>query len=291
MSIRAISTSSKPAFTDEKFNLFSLPEIYVRVRKLMDNPDSSFDDFADAVKTDPNLTYKILGMVNSPFFGFSGQIDTITRALNFIGLGQFHDLVLTMSVLKSFDGIPNELIDMPAFWRRNVYCGVLSSLIAEKCNIPDSERLFVAGVLHEIGHLILFSELPSESREALLRSEHENRPLFKIERDIMGIHYGQVGKQLMQRWNFPENIQEITECHTEPEKAKQYTRDATIVHIAHAFAHEEDFHDKLKYIVDNVDPFAWQTTTLTPETILLLVKEAEQKSAELMKQIVGKSAC
>ncbi len=252
----------------------------------MDDDSSRIKNFAEVVQIDPNLAAKVLKIVNSAYFGFSGRIDTITRALNLLGLGQLHNLVLGVSAVNSFSGISSDLIDMRMFWLRNLYCGVLSRLFAQACKFRESEKLYVIGLLHEVGHLILFKGFPEQSTEAILRADREQRPLFQVEWEIIGLDYGQVGQQLMQAWKLPDDFQEITACHTEPETAQNNPLEASIVHIAHIFSETGNSASDPEQLVDRVDPFAWKTTGLNYDDISPLFGEGIKQSAELIKLIL-----
>ena len=277
---------SPDELVDGVMALISLPEVYLRIRALMHDDGSRLSDFADVVQTDSNLVAGVLRIVNSAYFGFSGKIGTITRGLNFIGIGQLHNLVLSVSAIKSFSGISNNIVDMPTFWLRSVHCGILSKLFAEACNLRQSEQLFIIGLLHEIGHLILFSALPNESSEVLETASTQQRPLYQVEQEFFGFHYGQLGKRLMQEWSLPEDIQEIAEYHPHPSTAPEFQLEACIVHIADIFSQTGNSEADPEQLIERVDPFAWQTTGLTYEDIEPLFGEAMKQSAELIKVIL-----
>ncbi len=270
-------------------NLISLPEIYLRIRELVDDPSADLEDFSNVVITDPNLSSSVLRVVNSAFFGFGGQIDTISRALNFFGIGQLHDLVLSISAVNSFSDISNEFIDMTEFWRRSVFCGVLTRILGSECNIRGSERLFVIGLLHEVGQLILFSELPDQSKKALVQSEGEAQLLCEAQREIIGFDYAQVGAELMQLWNLPNNFQEITACHTEPNSADQCVIESCLLHIAHAYGIALALEEESENYLQRIDPFTWKSTGLDAEKINALLPEAQTQAQEVFELISKKS--
>lgn len=270
----------------ETVDLVSMPEVYLKIRQLMDDPSSDIENFAKIISTDPNLVGTVLRIVNSALYGFSGQIGTIARALNFIGIRQLHDLVLSVSAVSSFTGIPNDIIDMRLFWRRSVLCGVLSSLLAKECGIKDSERLFVIGLLHEIGHLVLFSRMPDKSRQVLEREKIEDRPLYQIEQELLGFHYAQLGQELMKIWKLPESFQDITRHHVKPSVDTPSAVESSVVHIAHAFAHAKESDQ----IEDVTDPVSWQISKIALDEIDSVVNDANEKSAAIYALIIGQSA-
>jgi HD-like signal output (HDOD) protein len=251
-------------------NLISLPEVYLKIRGLMDDPHSVLDDFTAVVNTDPGLLAVVLKIVNSAFFGFSGQIGDINRALNLIGIGQLHDLVLSLSAVGSMD-LPNEIEALQVFWQRNIYCGVVSQLLAKKLKLQDAESLFVIGLLHEIGRLLLFLVHPKQSKQIIDLALAENRPLATLEREVFGADYGKVGQVLMAEWKLPLKFQSITEQHVEPGNATEYTDETAILHVAHQVA-------------VNKFPGADSFQTELDEGLLAIIKTTEEEMNDLYEQ-------
>ena len=266
-------------------DLVSLPEIYLKIRELMDDPDSCLDDFAAVVNTDPALVASVLKIVNSAFFGFAGQIDNINRALNLIGIGQLHDLVLSLSAVSSLD-LPNDIEKLSIFWQRSIYCGVLSRLLAKKLHLPDAESLFVIGLLHEIGRLILFLKYPKESKLAVHQAQSENLSLTNVERITFGTDYGEIGQALMAEWNLPNKFECIIGYHLEPCNATEYVIETSIVHIAHiAAANKFPGADSYQY---EMNPEILAQLTTSEEEMNDLFTEADQIAIEMERMILGK---
>lgn len=215
--------------------LFSLPEVYRRIRELMDDAHSDLEDFSKIVITDPNLTACMLKIVNSAYFGFTGHIASIHQALNVLGIGQLHDWVLSISAVGSLS-MPNDIIEMAHFWRCSIYCGVLSKLLGEHQQLKEPGSLFVIGLLREIGHLVFFFKFLQQSRQVLLEAEQTVRSMMMIEREIFSLHYGEAGQQLMKFWHLPVKFQFITAFHPEPATAQEHQVETAIVHIAHHYA-------------------------------------------------------
>ncbi|NOY63354.1 MAG: HDOD domain-containing protein, partial [Gammaproteobacteria bacterium] len=122
---------------------------------------------------------------NSPFYGFPSQINTISRAITIIGTRELRDLVLATLVVRTFNGLDNELISMEQFWRHSVTCAVVARVLAGHLHESNTERFFVVGLLHDIGSLIIYRKIPELAREALLRSEHGDIALYQAERDVI----------------------------------------------------------------------------------------------------------
>ena len=266
--------------------LISLPEIYLKIRRLMNEETSVLDDFAIVVNGDANLAARVLTIVNSSFYGFPGQISSISRALNFIGISQLHDLVLSISAIKSLS-LPTTVIDMHKFWQRSIFSGVFAKSFAEELKLRDCESFFVIGLLHEIGHLILALDDPHKFQELQNLASEKNQSLYQIEFDYFGFHYGQVGKALMKEWNLPANFQEITEHHPDFLTSQQFVIETAILHIAHHYALAAENQEQAEQIRLQIEPSAWQTLGTNAENIDFMANEAKQWAKEMEQMVLS----
>jgi len=225
--------------------LISLPEVYLKIRELMDDPDSCLDDFSVVVSTDPALIASVLKIVNSAFFGFTGKIDSVARAINLLGIGPLHDLVLSLSAVDALD-LSNDIEELVLFWKRSIYCGVVSRLIAKKLNLQNAETLFVVGLLHEIGHLVLFQKYSQQCKQNIVQAKIDKLPLSEVENSVFGTDYAKIGQALMNEWNLPFKFQCVIGLHPDPKQASEFINETNIMHIAHQsavnkFTEEDDF--------------------------------------------------
>ena len=267
--------------------LMSLPDLYLRLRSVLDEPELSLAKVADVISQDPAITARLLRMVNSAYFGFVSKIDTVSRAVRMLGTQQVHDLVLATSVAKLFAGLSSKVMDMDTFWRSSVYCAVLSRQLGSRCRLLDNERLFVAGLLRDIGHLPMYQSIPELSQEALQRAARENRPLFLMERELIGFDYAQVGGRLMQKWALPKSLWEITLYHTEPDKTREYSLEISIMHIASTFTEGIWLNREPEECLRHIQPVAWVNTSLAPETVLEIKPETDQQLEQAVDLIFG----
>ena len=269
----------------EVTELISLPEIYLKIRQLMDDPSSDIHDFAEVIRYDPNLSVTVLKVVNSAYYGFTGQIDSIARAVNMIGIGQLHDMVLGISAISSMD-FPNDIVPLKTFWRSSLFSGVLSRLLAEQLKIRQSERLFVNGLLHEIGHLLLYAKFPEQARQTMQTAQENGQGIHEAEQQLLGCHYGQIGAMLMAQWNLSANFQTLT-CHQPTPQAVNENRiETALLHLAHGYAHKQ-FTENEQTLDQLIDSAAWDITQLTPEQVEPTLETAQTTSADMEKVILG----
>jgi len=266
----------------ESIPLISLPDVYIRLRSVVNSPQTSMSDVAQVIVHDPAITARLLKLVNSSYFGLVAKVDTMTHAINLLGTQQVHDLVLATVVVDSFSGFSNDSLNIYDFWFNGVYCAVTARLLAFHCDGLDTERPFIAGLLHRIGHLISYHQLPEESLASVELAKQKDWPLYLAERDVLGFDYAQLGAELMREWQLPQSLQIITEFQTEPLKALKYTKETAIVHIASAITHNAlaDIPVTTDSLV--VNPACWQISGLTAENMPVIKAEVDQQASSVM---------
>ncbi len=263
-------------------NLVSLPEVYLKIRQLIDHPRSNIDDFANVVMLDPGLSARVLKIANSAFFGFAARIETLSRAINLMGISQLHDLVLATSAINAFRKLPADVINMEDFWRESVHCGVVSRLLATHCNVLDSERLFVMGLLHQVGHLIIYAKQAKEAQEVLRREENESRALYLLEREVLGYDYAQVSAALMHAWKLPESFQITVGMHPEPGRVDSFELETAIIHLARQIVHQHELGSRGIVRELAIDPAAWRVTGLSEDVVEPIRRESMRYLLETM---------
>lgn len=210
----------------------SLPAAYLAVKKIIDDPNGSIPRLAGAMSSDPAMTARVLRVVNSPFYGYPGRIDTVTRALNILGMQQVHDVVLAWAISSAFADVHPAAVPMKLFWRQSVTRAVAARLLARQAGFIDAERLFVEGLLSDIGHLIMYVGLPDKALEARASSAETGRPLHEVERELIGCDYAEVGAALVLIWELPNCFHEPIACQIDPSTAITHRLEAAILHLA-----------------------------------------------------------
>jgi len=212
--------------------LVSLPLAVARISIILERETFSAEEVAEAIGQDPALTARLLKIVNSPYYGLSGRVETITRAIGLVGVDTLYGLALTTSVIQGFRKIPTCLVNMTDFWLNSLYCGVIARLLAKEASVLHCERLFVAGLLHRIGALIVYMRLPDNAREILLAAAGDDRLIPDLEKDQLGFTYAEVSAELAKAWKMPAPLREAIRWHLEPERAGDYRLEAGLLYLA-----------------------------------------------------------
>ncbi|MBI3776609.1 MAG: HDOD domain-containing protein [Gammaproteobacteria bacterium] len=181
---------------------------------------------------------RLLRVANSSAYGLSSKVDSVVRAASVIGTARLRDLVLATSTVSAFEGIPNTLVTMDNFWRHSLYCAVAARVLAERFHKRSADTLFIAGLLHDIGQLLIFNQRPQQAKEALLKAldGSDDLPMHEAERAVLGFDHAQVGGELLRHWNFPDVLAECVEFHHAPKQAKKFPEEVAFIDVANTIA-------------------------------------------------------
>jgi HD-like signal output (HDOD) protein len=265
--------------------VFTLPEIYFRVRDVVDDPDSTMDDLAEVLKMDPAISARLLRIVNSPLYGFPKQIDTISRAVNIIGMQAINDLVTATTIGRTFSGMTVQLMDGPMFWRKSVLCALLAGKIAKSCGIHDSERFFIEGLLRDIGHFVLYQTIPQRAQSALIEAGYLEASLAEVEQSNIGCDFTEVGAELIRSWGMPTQIEQAVRYQLSPNEAGDFTLHAAIVHLAGVVADHEEIESSRRPEIVPFDPFAVTTTQFSLANLPALLTDARAQLQDTLALI------
>lgn len=269
--------------------LVSLPEVCIRVNEMLEDPKINANDIGKVISQDTGLTARLLKIVNSSFYGFPSRIETVSRAVTVIGLRELRGLVLAASAVEAFSKIPNDVLNMVKFWRHSVYCGVVAKILAQRCNVLHSERLFVGGLLHDIGKLIISHRLPNEAREILRLQRETGMTDIEAERQILGFDHAVVGGELLKTWQMPKTLMYAVRYHHEPQESDDALIDVSLVHIANALTFIAEQGLDAEVGSHEVELYAWQTTGLDQSITDEVFKEAGELFTEALESILPRT--
>jgi putative nucleotidyltransferase with HDIG domain len=228
------------ALLEDVEGLVSPPDVCLRLFELINAPKTGAADIAAVVNFDPNLTARLLRVANSSFYNFSRKIDTISRAITVIGNVELYQLVLSIAAVKTFAHIPNELVKMETFWRHSVYTGLLARALAIRANVLHPERLFVAGLMHDLGSLVLYHQRPDAMRDILLVADGDEEVLYQSELERFQFSHASVAAYMMEQWQLPEALVDAIKWHHQPERAQEANVEAHILYLANHLVNESE---------------------------------------------------
>ncbi len=268
----------------------SLPEIYVRVTELLKTEDSTAKEIGDALQTDPNLTARILKVINSAYFGLRNPVTSIPQVVGLLGREQLQQVVLgsvLSGVFKNFD-----ITDFPMrdFWQHSIKAALIGRQLAmQNPRILDHEAFFTIGLLHDIGWLVVANVAPGSFSKVSRLAKQENRNILDIEREILGVTHVEVSVSLLQKWGLPEIIVECVKHHHDDSAVSEHLVETKIVHLTNQLcglnlAQEVTLEDLEQEITDLLPSIPnWELTQCSAEQIAIACQLASRQWREVME--------
>jgi putative nucleotidyltransferase with HDIG domain len=223
-------------------NLPTLPQVVSRLISIVNNPATSFSDVAFVVGQDLSLSAKVLRMANSAFYGMPRTIGTVANAVAILGLKVISTLVVSLTV---FDMFPREskriLFDRKAFWVHCLGCGIIARLFCvqlPKVVLFDAEEAFCAGLLHDIGKVVMEQYLHDDFHRALRTAARKGIPMIEAEQKVLGFTHTEVAAWLISRWGLPPELMTPIVYHHDPFAAPDNQDIAMLCHLADNVCYE-----------------------------------------------------
>jgi putative nucleotidyltransferase with HDIG domain len=208
----------KPASVEDLVNGFdrlpSLPAVVAELIETLNGGNTNFACLADEIAKDQSLVARVMRLANSPFYGFPGGIGSIREAVTLLGFNSVRNLVVTSTLMDLFPGQGGEF-DWPEFWRHSLHTGACARLLAAAVR-QDREAAFLAGILHDVGRLLVGAYLPGEFAASLAFQEEHGVPLIEADQALWGTDHTRLGSAAARHWRLPEPICHAVENHHAP---------------------------------------------------------------------------
>jgi putative nucleotidyltransferase with HDIG domain len=223
----------------------SLSTTVTKVLHICNQPETSPKDLNQVISLDPVLTGRVLKLINSAYYSLPNKITTLTRAIIMLGLNTVKNLALSTAVLGTVNKVGSfQRMSMDQFWTHSICVGVTAkALAAEKgIDLLLREECFVAGLLHDLGKIVLSSCFPDQYDQVLKETRSGHGSLYAVEREVFGGDHGAVGRMISEKWQFNETITDALSYHHNPIEAPVDSRDlVAIVAMANIYANIYDF--------------------------------------------------
>jgi putative nucleotidyltransferase with HDIG domain len=211
----------------------ALPAVVQKVMELTEDPRSSAQDIEAVLKKDQSLTAEVLRLANSAFYGIPRRISTVSEATVFLGFKTVKSVVLTASCRSMMQRkLSGYFLERGELWKHSLSAALSAQLLSKKVKFPHPEAAYTAGLLHDIGKLILDTYLKESYQEVLKQVEEGEVTFLEAEEEILGFNHAAVGARLAERWGFPSSLTEAIGFHHQPEKASEAPKLCAIVHLA-----------------------------------------------------------
>ncbi len=215
----------------------TIPNVLLKLNEVVKDPESSADDVARVISVDPAITTNILRIVNSAYYGLQVRVSSITLAVSIMGFNLTKKVALKAAIFSVFgkkrDPIPE--FNPEDFWKHSLFTGVAAKVLASESPNFSSfqpEDLYICGLLHDIGKIILYESSPEIFQKALRLSIKQEIPLFQAEEEIMGFKHSDVGSVLAIKWFLPEDLTIAIRYHHSPVNDPFHKSLSALIHLA-----------------------------------------------------------
>lgn len=219
----------------------SLPAVYRELMDVLHADDASVEQAARIIAKDVGMVTKVLQVVNSPLYGLRGHVSNPTQAVALLGLNSLKSLALSTKVFAQFDQRKLPFFSLELLWQHGMTTGIHARAIAKTEAVEQAlaEDAFTAGLLHDVGTLVLASNLPHQYRDMLAIMQDQGLSEWVAEREVFGATHAEVGGYLLEQWSLSQTIVNAVAYHHEPSCCPApYSLALAAVHVANASEEE-----------------------------------------------------
>ena len=218
-------------------NLKPLPSSITRALKMMDDPEASFDQLVSILQVDQALTVRILKQANSAYYGFRAPASTLQEGIIRLGMRRLKNILLTLSFSSTLGRrLAGYNLGHGDLWRHSVAVAMVAQRLAERVHYANVDEAYVAGLLHDLGKLVLDQHFKIDWTQVLEAGREFQLSLIDVEEKLFEMNHAQVGGELAQRWELPVELIDAIAYHHMPVMAKTAAKLTAIVHIADILA-------------------------------------------------------
>jgi HD-like signal output (HDOD) protein len=270
---------------DDDLSIATLPGVYHQFQEATICDNNSFGKIGEIILQDSGLTARLLQIVNSAYYGFSEPVEKISDAIAVVGTEQLNDLLLSTVVIDKFKPIPESVINMESFWEHSIACGLIARELASYKSNLDSEKFFIAGMLHDIGQIVLCSKLPLLTMKFLLDLQSQSEQIDCLEKEELGFDHADLGAALLKKWNLSDFHVEMVAFHHKPQLSPNFQYEASILYFADVLASTMQLGSSgEKPVSQNFVEEAWENLEISDQISLFDLK---QKVAETYDETVS----
>jgi len=263
-------------------DLPTLPEVAHELLAELDDDESSLESISEKIAMDQAITAKVLKLANSSHFGINSRVVTIQQATAMLGVQNIKNLIRLTIMVNRFQAVDCPGFDFRAFWRHSIATANCAELISRALHMKH-DFAFTAGLLHDIGRLVLVTHYPVEYAEVLNYRDRNECELIDAERHILKVDHLEAGLILAQIWQFSEAVQDAIKGHHHPD-VPGINALASVVHVANAIVHALDLAQQENELVPLLSAHAWDTLALNEADYIAIFKETEMRF-EALNQI------
>ena len=269
---------------DKVVNLPTLPAVMTRIIQKVEDPETTTNEIVDIISVDQALTMKVLKIVNSAYYGFRQRISTLERAVVILGFNNVKNLALSASIFDTLGGEGDGIFNRNKFWEHSIGCGVTTKALARKLRHDPRtlEEAFTAGLLHDIGKVVLDKYVHEEFDEVVKTAIKKDMLIVDAEREVLGADHTDMGHWLAVKWGLPNSLKEVISFHHSPESAKEARELTGLIHFADILTRRKKIGSGGDNKVPSLNPAVFDMLKLTQGDVVeimdLINKEMDNAS-------------
>lgn len=265
----------------------TLPTVYTKLVTVMDNPNCTVDDIANVIASDQSSAMKILKLSNSAIYGHAKRIKSINEAVFIIGTREIKSIVLTLAIIKLFEGATKTgSFDPLQFWDFSFAVGSISRNLAKELKIKNHEDLFVAGIIHGIGKLFLIIGIPELYSNVINAAKMKKMDLKEVEKLVLGITHSVIARLLVEKWNLPLDFAIMFDNMYSGLYNGKFHSYATTVHLSVVAASMLKIGDSGSDLIPNLNKDIWKEVDINPKFFSNNIEQIKKEVIEL-KMLLG----
>jgi len=257
----------------------TLPSVINKLNSLSENDKSTIQEMARIVSSDQVLSARILRLANSPSYGFY-RVSTISNAMILLGVNVVKSLALSSFIFAIMEK------DNVGLWEHSLGVGVAANLIARKLALPECEEIATAGLLHDIGKVIIKIKCSEAEKDILKVVRDRQVYVMEAEHEVIDTDHAEVGGWLSKSWFLPDKLSEPIAFHHDVSKSENHRIKTAVVHIADVLISASGFGNSGDCFVPPIQKIAWDTLKLNEQLLAELVEdklvEVKNFSLEMM---------
>jgi HD-like signal output (HDOD) protein len=250
----------------------TLPQVVEKIMSMIDRPETSAEGLGRLIEKDQVLSAKVLQLANSPFYGFPARIASVSHAVVVLGLNVVKGLTLGATV---FDMM--KAAGMDQLWRHSLGVAMVAHILAKKVGHKNPEELFVAGLLHDLGKVVMYVKLPETASRIGQAVQDRDIYMMDAEREILGLTHADIAGWLAAAWHLPIVLKDPIMYHHQPTLAQGAPMQTAIVHVADVLVKAMGCGSSGDDLVPALSPEAWSALNLDDETLSACVAQAAQE--------------
>ncbi len=269
----------------------TLPTVFLNVMTMMRNPATPMKDIARTIEADPAITMKILRLINSSFYGLAKTVDSVHQAIVLLGANTIKNVVISVSIFRAVgqDQVDSGF-DRTAFWQHSIGVGLIARFLEKRLGIGRSEEGFIAGVIHDIGKIVIDKYLSEELVEIMKLVREQNIEMYDAEQIILEISHCEIGAFLASKWKLPDNLVDAILNHHQIDPESEHAAYASLIQISNAIARKYKVGSGGDDIVPEIEPAVWDILELSPEMLEEWDEEIQgeiEKSREMLDALIS----